>query len=524
MQCNRSAWLWCCICCLWLQNGSDGARLYTAKRFAGESTEKTEVARVGWIAELSSLLWTPWLLILFFLVGGYYSFRTGFFQLFDCKLWLGGTLGPLFSRRKTGRQAGRLTQFQAMATALGSTVGTSSIAGVATAIYFGGPGAVFWMWMSAFFGMMTGYAEKVLAIRYRTRGKDGALRGGPPEYITEGLHAPRLAKCFCLACVIASFSGGNLVQANSIASGLQAAFSLAPTVTGGVVAAFVALVILGGIGRIGRVSSTLVPLMALLFTGGGVLVLIVQRQAIPTALYSIVTSACSPEAILGGGAGYAAGNALRYGVARGVFTNEAGMGSSAMAHAVADAKSPHDQGLWGILEVFLATMVIATVSALVILTSGIYQPGEALRMIEGGLSDPAMLGVPLVLHSFATVMGAWSAPFVSICLTLFAVSSILGWSYYGERCLAVLLGSDRGRWPYRLCFLLAILFGSVAEVGMVWELADLCNGMMALPNLLALLLLSPQVLSIWREGRTAARRRPPRPCRKREKRRSVEQN
>lgn len=458
------------------------------------------------LTRLSDALWNPWLFILFFLVGGYFSFRTGFFQLFGCRVWLGKTVGPLLGRKKSQATKGRLTQFQAMATALGSTVGTSSIAGVATAIYFGGPGAVFWMWLSAFLGMMTGYAEKVLAIKYRIRDKNGAFKGGPPEYIRRGLGAPKLAKCFCVACILASFCGGNLVQANSIASGMREAFNMAPNITGGIVAGFTALVILGGIGRIGRVSSALVPFMALLFTGGGLWVLAVHYQAIPAAFSQIITCALAPQAVVGGGAGYALTAAMRYGIARGVFTNEAGMGSSAMAHAVADAKSEHDQGLWGMLEVFLATLVIATTSALVILTAGVYHPAAAVRAMESGFVDPEMLGVPLVVNSFATVMGAWSGPFISVCLMLFAISTLLGWSYYGERCLEELTGSQRGRGLYRLAFIVAIVLGSTADVGLVWELADLCNGLMALPNLIAVILLSRQVLEIWSEAQDTNRR------------------
>lgn len=455
------------------------------------------------LIRVSDALWNPWLYILFFLVGGYYSFRTGFFQLFGWRVWLGKTVGPMLSRKKSRATKGRLTQFQAMATALGSTVGTSSIAGVATAIYFGGPGAVFWMWLSAFLGMMTGYAEKVLAIQYRTRDKNGAFKGGAPEYIRRGLGAPRLAKCFCVACILASFCGGNLVQANSIASGMRAAFDVSPNITGGIVAGFTAIVILGGIGRIGRVSSALVPIMALVFTGGGLCVLALHYQAIPAALSQIFTSAFSPNAVAGGGVGYALTASMRYGIARGVFTNEAGLGSSGMAHAVADVKSEHDQGLWGILEVFLATLVIATTSALVILTSGVYRPVDALRALDSGLLDPEMIGVPLVVHSFETVMGAWSGPFIAVCLTLFAISTILGWSYYGERCMEEITGSQRGRVLYRLVFVFAIVLGSIADVRIVWQLADLSNGLMALPNLIALLLLSRQVMEIWSKAQDA---------------------
>ncbi|MBP1758739.1 MAG: amino acid carrier protein [Firmicutes bacterium] len=450
--------------------------------------------------EWISALWNPWLLALFFIVGGYYSLRTGFFQVFHFRHWMGSTLGPLFRRSRKQAAKGRLTQFQAMATALGATVGTSSIAGVATAIYFGGPGAVFWMWMSAFLGIMTGYAEKVLAIRYRRRDEKGQWKGGPAEYMTRGLKCPAMAKLFCLACLLASFTGGNLVQANSLAWGMQAAFGTEVRIVGVIVAGFVAVVIFGGIGRIGKVSSAMVPVMALLFAGGGLWVLAANHAVLPGVFREIMTSAFTVPALTGGGAGYSVSAALRYGVARGVFTNEAGLGSSAMAHAVADVDREHTQGLWGMLEVFIATLVIATVSALVILSSGIYQPGDALRVIESGLVDSATVGAPLAVRSFETVMGGLAGPFLAICLALFAISSLLGWSYYGERSLEELLGSQKGRGLYRVVFIALILVGSVSKVDVVWELADLCNGLMALPNLTALLLLSPEVLKIWKQA------------------------
>ncbi len=453
---------------------------------------------MNFFVSLSDALWNPCLLILFFLVGGYYSFRTGFFQLFNAKQWMGSTIGRMFSRSNKNIGKGKLTQFQAMATALGSTVGTSSIAGVATAIYFGGPGAVFWMLLSAFVGMMTGYAEKVLAIHYRIDDGNGGYKGGPAEYIRRGLHSPFFAKFFCVACILASFSGGNLVQANSIASGVETAFGISSYTTGLLIVVFTAVVVLGGIERIGQVSSKLVPIMAVLFTVGGICVLIVNAAAIPEALIEILASSCSFTAVVGGGAGFSVSNAMRYGVARGVFTNEAGLGSSGMAHATAQVEKAHTQGMWGILEVFLATFVIATVSALVILTGGVYHSGESLRMLNEGVTDTAMIGVPLVVNSFASVMGRWAGPFISICLTLFAISSILGWEYYGERCTQELFGGKILIRIYRTLFFACLFVGSISDVAMVWEIADLFNGMMALPNLIALLLLSPKVMEIWR--------------------------
>lgn len=443
---------------------------------------------------LSDRLWYPCLLGLFFLAGGYFSFGTGFFQLFGMKSWLGGTFGKLKSAPHKKGKKGGLDQFSAMITALGATVGTSSIAGVATAIYYGGAGAVFWMWLSAFFGMMTAYAEKVLTIYYRKKDEYGQWVGGPSTYIADGLHMPKMAKLFSLFCLLASLSGGNLVQANAIAVGLESATGQSLFKSGCLLALLVGLVILGGIGRIGKVSSTLVPAMAILFVGGGILVLWVRRDAIPEAFSMIFSSLYSTKSAVGGVAGYSVASALRYGVARGVFTNEAGMGSSAMAHAVADVDKENTQGLWGMVEVFLATLVIATITALVVLTAGVYDPQKALD----GSFDFAMVGVPLVVASFEVVMGKLAAPFVSLCLTLFAFSSILGWSYYGECSLKHLLGSHKRRFHYRMVFLLFLIIGSISNVTVVWEIADICNGMMAIPNLIALLLLSPKVFAIWR--------------------------
>ncbi|MEG2000782.1 MAG: amino acid carrier protein [Evtepia sp.] len=440
------------------------------------------------MAAWSQALWSPGLLILFLLVGGYFSFRTGFFQLFGLRVWMRGTIGSLFQKH---RSVGGLSQFQVISTALGATVGTGSIAGVATAICLGGPGAVFWMWVSALLGMMTGYAEKVLAIAYRhKRGTD--WEGGPAEYITEGLHMPLLAGFFSIACVLASFSGGNVVQANSIASIMQTAFGFNPLLSGVLLALLTGMVILGGIARIGRVCAALVPAMAALFVGGGLFVLAVHHAAIPDAFSAIINGAFTPHAALSGGVGFSMATAMRYGIARGVFTNEAGMGSSAMAHATADVESAEEQGFWGILQVFLATIVIATLSALVILTSGIPQ-------------NATLSGVPLAARAFETVLGSWSGIFLAVCLLLFAFSSLLGWNYYGERSISYLTHNPRAKQIYRLVFIALIVLGSLADVGAVWDLADFCNGLMALANLPALLLLSPKVLSIWRAERAKSR-------------------
>ena len=456
------------------------------------------------LERLGNFIWTPWLLGLFLLTGLYFSVRTGFFQVFEVRLWLKATLGSLFRREKK-RGRGGLTQFQALSTALASTIGTGSIAGVATAIFYGGPGAVFWMWVSAFLSMMTGCIEKTLAVRYRERAPGGGWQGGPMCYMAKGLGSPFLAGLFSVCCVAASLGGGNMVQANSISTALEHAFGWDRLAVGVVVAVLTGAVILGGIGRIGKVSEKLVPCMALLFLAGGGVVLFRNAGALPGVLADIVTGALTPKAALGGGLGYGMAAAMRYGVARGGFTNEAGMGSSAMAHAASDVKEPAEQGMWGIFEVFVATLVVCSVTALVILTTGVYDASAALAAIEEGAVASGMLGAPLSAAAFSTVFGSFGGVFVSVCLLLFAFTSLLGWSYYGERGLSHLTGSNRLRGVYRAVFLVMVVVGSVGDLSAVWQLADIFNGLMALPNLCTLLLLSPEALRLlgaWKREKT----------------------
>lgn len=449
------------------------------------------------LERLSDALWSPWLLGLFLLVGGAYTVCTGGFQLWGAGKWLGGTMGK---HRKADRP-NHFTQAQALNTALASTIGTGSIAGVATAIFYGGPGAVFWMWVSALLGMMTGFAEKLLAVKYRERAPGGGWQGGPMCYIRRGLGVRWLAAWFSLACVCSSLCGGNMVQVNSIAYALQDSLGLERWLTGILLAGTVGVVMAGGLGRIGRVSERLVPVMAFLYLGSGALVLFRHRERLPAALALIVGEAFRPRGLLGGALGYGMAKAMRYGIARGVFTNEAGMGSSAMAHAAADVQEPAEEGLWGIFEVFVATLLICTVTALAILTSGVYAPQSALEAIRSGAVPGTMVGAPLTAAAFGSVLGRAGSWVISVSLVLFAFTSVLGWSYYGERGLGDLLGGRRGRGAYRLIFLACILLGSVGEVGAVWQLADLLNGLMALPNLIALLLLLPEVLRDWRGWR-----------------------
>lgn len=443
------------------------------------------------LERLADSLWQPWMLGLFLLVGLRCSAGSGFFQCFGLKTWLKATAGTLF-RRKKRRTSGGLTQFQALATALASTIGTGSIAGVATAIFFGGPGAVFWMWISALLGLMTSFAEKTLAVRYRRKAPSGGWEGGPMEYMERGLGWRRAAKWFSLWCVLSSLTGGAMVQSNSIAAALHAALGWEPLAVGAATAAATGAVILGGIGRVGKVSEKLVPAMAVLFLGTGMAVIWTHRANVLPALRQIAACALTPGAAMGGASGYTVSAALRYGVARGVFTNEAGVGSSAMAHAAADADSPAGEGMWGMFEVFFATLVVCSVTALTILTSGVYDPGAALAAIQSGTVTGGMTGAPLSAAAFATVFGSWGSLIVAVCLLLFAFTSLLGWSYYGERGLLHLTGESRLRRPFQIIFLGTVVLGSVGKLTAVWAMSDICDGLMALPNLMAVAVLFPE--------------------------------
>lgn len=444
---------------------------------------------------LGDFLWGGPLLAAFLAVGLCYSLGSGFFQLFGLPVWWRTTVGSLF-RRKGNKQKGRgVTQLQALSTALAATIGTGSIAGVATAIVYGGPGAVFWMWMSAFLGMMTGCGEKILAVRHREKGPDGRWRGGPMQYIAKGLHLPGLAKVFALFCIAETLAGGNLAQANSIAAALSAAGGANPAVVGVVLAAVTAVVLMGGIRRIGKLCELLVPAMALLFVGSGLAVIAANWQVVPEAFRQILHYAFSPRALAGG---YAMGSALRYGVARGVFTNEAGLGMSAIAHACAEVDEPAEQGMWGIFEVFFATMVICTVTALVILTSGVYDPVRMLPLVEAGTVPDSMLGAPLTAAGYASLFGEAGEWIVSVSLILFAFTSLIGSGYYGRRGVESLTGSRLAQGLYQLIFPGFIILGAVGDVTVVWQLVDAFNGLLAVANLPALLLLSPEALHLLR--------------------------
>ncbi|MCI8539767.1 MAG: sodium:alanine symporter family protein [Oscillospiraceae bacterium] len=430
------------------------------------------------LARLSDLVWGPWTLALFLLVGGYYSVRTGFFQFFGLPRWLGGTLGALFRRKK--RKPGELSPLQILSTSLGAMIGTGSIVGVATAITLGGPGAVFWMWISALLGMMTAFAEKTLALARREPRPGGGWKGGPMLWLDQ-LGLPGLGKCFAFCCILTSLGMCGLAQSNSMAAGLEAAFGWPPLAVGIAAAALVGISLVGGVDRIGQVCEKLVPVMTLLFFAGSLYVLFCRREQIPAALHLIVQDAFGVSAVTGGGVGAA----IRYGVARGVFNSEAGLGTTALIHASSASRDPVEEGFWGMFEVFLDGIVLCAIMALIILTSGVWEAGSALD------------GAALCCAAFEAVMGPAGTPFVAVCLALFALSALLGGSYYGQ-CGVEHLWHGRGGKAYIALFLLAVAAGSVSDLRLVWQFADLCNALLALPNLTALLLLSPVVLRCFR--------------------------
>ncbi len=429
---------------------------------------------------INSFVWGPVMLALLVGTGVIITVGSKFFQVSKIAVWMKGTFGAITKKAESGVN---ITPFQAVTAALASTVGTGNIAGVATAIVAGGPGAVFWMWVSAFFGMMTKYAEVVLAIKYREVDEKGAHFGGPMYYIANGANMKWLAVLFALFAVFASFGIGNMTQANSISNVLSNSFGFSPIVVGIVLALIVALVIIGGIKRIVVITEKLVPIMAILYVIGAVVILLVNCSQIPTAFGLIFDNAFTVRSGVGGVAGYTMMKAMRYGVARGVFSNEAGLGSAPIAHAASDTKNPVEQGFWGIFEVFVDTIIICSLTALAILTSGLHESG--------------LTGAALTTGAFSSVLGNIGGIVLSISLMCFAFSTIVGWSYYGERSLGYLFKNNNTViYVYKVLFSFSVILGCVFELNLVWDISDTLNGLMAIPNLIGILLLSKVVFSL----------------------------
>ena len=442
------------------------------------------------VSKISDIVWNTLLLYLLVGTGIIFTIRTRFVQIrkfgAGCKRLFG-------SFSLSGEKAGAdgMSPFQALTTAIAAQVGTGNIAGAATALYAGGPGAIFWMWLSAFFGMSTIYGEAVLAQKYKTTDKDGHVTGGPIYYIKArftGKFGKFLAGFFSIAIIFALGFTGNMVQANSISSAFETAFHVPPFAVGVVCAVIAAFIFLGGVGRIASFTEKVVPVMAALYMLGCVVILCINHAALLPAIKSIFVAAFDPQAILGGAVGITVREALRFGVARGLFSNEAGMGSTPHAHALAKVEKPQDQGEIAIVSVFIDTFIVLTLTALVILTSGQLQSGVA----------GALTAAPLAQAAFNAALGRAGDMFIAICMLFFAFSTIIGWYFFGESNVKALFGKKAVK-VYAAIVVVCIVIGSVLKVDLVWNLSDLFNGLMVFPNLIALLALSGLVARAARD-------------------------
>ena len=425
---------------------------------------------------LDAFVWGPPLLILLVGTGIYLTIRLGLLQVAR----LPKAFQLIFTKDKGH---GDVSSFAALCTALAATVGTGNIIGVATAIKVGGPGALFWMWMAAFFGMATKYAEGLLAIKYRTKDANGAVAGGPMHYILLGMGEKwrPLAIFFALAGVLVALLGiGTFTQVNSITESIQNTAQVNPAITALILSIFVGIAVFGGLKSISKVSTAVVPFMAIVYILGTLTVILFNIEKIPATLALIFTSAFSPAAAVGGFAGASIRMAIQNGVARGVFSNESGLGSAPIAAAAAKTNEPVEQGLISMTGTFIDTLIICTLTGLTILVTGVW---------SGDLN-----GVALTQSAFSTIFSNLGPALLTIFLVLFAFTTILGWNYYGERCFEFLFGV-RFIWLYRVVFVLMVLLGGFIELDMVWIIADIVNALMALPNLIALLVLSPVVVA-----------------------------
>ncbi len=433
------------------------------------------------IEKINSILWGPILIPLLIGTGIFYTIRLRFVQRLTGKAYK-QVFKNIFSSSGKADESG-MSSFQALATAVAAQVGTGNLTGVATALAAGGPGAIFWMWISAFFGMGTNFAEAVLGQLYKTE-IDGHVTGGPAYYIRHGVKSKFLAGFFAVAIILALGFMGNVVQSNSIVDAANNVIDIPPIIIGILVAIVVGAILVGGISSIASFTEKVVPIMATLYILGSVCIIFLNITTLLPALKSIIVGAFSPQALGGGLLGITVMKVIRYGVARGLFSNEAGMGSTPHAHAVAKVSHPAEQGLVALFGITFDTMIICTLTALVILTSGAMNSGAT--------------GIALTQLSFETSFGRGGTLFIAIAIFSFALTTIVGWYYFGESNIRYLFGSKSI--PVYKCLVLAcIIIGSTLKVAVVWELADMFNGFMVLPNLIALLILSPQVVQSLNE-------------------------
>ena len=421
---------------------------------------------------VSAQVWGPPMLVLLVGTGLYLTFllKGVQFRAIFHSLYLA------FVKRKEEGAEGDISHFQALMTALAATVGTGNIAGVATAIASGGPGALFWMWMTGLVGMATKFSEALLAVKYRETDADGRMRGGPMYYIANGLGWKWLGAVFAVFASIAAFGIGNMTQSNSVAAVLESTFNVPTWITGLILMIATALVIIGGIKSIGRVTSVIVPAMIVLYMAAGIAAILINIDTLPAIIELVFTQAFTPTAAAGGFAGAMVREAVRFGVARGVFSNESGLGSAGIAAAAAQTRDPVTQALVSMTQTFIDTLIVCSITGFVIIGSGMWTSGET--------------GAALTAAAFSKVLsGEFGAYIVALGLVLFAYSTVLGWSYYGEKSIVYLFG-DKVAMPYRVVFCLFVGIGAVAQLDLVWAISDVMNGLMAVPNLIGLIFLS----------------------------------
>ncbi len=449
---------------------------------------------------INGFVWGIPMLVLLVGTGILMTVLTKFFQLSHIGHWFKNTIGGIFKdkhvTKHTEKDDQSISQFQSLCTALAATIGTGNIVGVASALIAGGPGAIFWMWVVAFFGMMTNYSENVLGIYYRRKNQKGEWCGGAMYYLKDGLGSYKgfkqigavLAVLFSVFCLMASFGIGNMSQVNSISANMEAAFSIPPYITGIVLLIIAALVILGGLKRIASVTEKLVPFMAIIYIVGALVIFFLNIGQFGAIFTAIFKGAFGLKAVGGGIVGSGVKLALTWGMKRGVFSNEAGLGSSVMVHSNSNVREPVRQGMWGIFEVFADTIVVCTLTAFSVLSSGLIDLDTGAVLSEAS-------GSALVGEAFATVFGSFGPAFIAVAILLFAFSTVLGWSHYGSKAWEYLFGT-KSTFVYKIVFVLMIFVGATMNLSLAWDLSDTFNGLMAIPNLIGVLSLSPIVMKI----------------------------
>ncbi len=468
--------------------------------YAAAATAAEKITAVN--GAVNGFVWGLPMLILLVGTGILMTCLTRFFQITHVRHWFSKTIGAIFTDRHvtahTGKDDKSISQFQSLCTALAATIGTGNIAGVAAAIVSGGPGAIFWMWLVSFFGMMTNFSENVLGIYYRRKNEVGEWCGGAMYYLHDGLGSKRgcagigafLAVLFSVFCTLASFGIGNMSQVNTISANLNQVFRIPTYISGIILMILAALVIIGGIKRIAAVTEKLVPFMAVAYVIGALIVVITNFGQMGAVLSSIIRGAFAMKAVGGGITGYGVRLAVTWGMKRGVFSNEAGLGSSVMVHSASNIREPVMQGMWGIFEVFADTIVVCSLTAFAVLSSGVVDlnTGEMI-------SDSA--STALVSEAFSTVFGKAGSAFIALAILLFAFSTVLGWSQYGMRGFEYLFGT-KSTIIYRAAFVIFIFIGSTMNLQLAWDLSDTFNGLMAIPNLIGVLACSGTVFAVTR--------------------------